>query len=252
MRSRGRQKSGRGRADADSGRQVPRTVRLALSAAGLLALALVGGCDWLLLFDVTPPTCSIAAPADSGQVNGTVLIQATAFDSSGVERVQFYVDDGLVAVDSSSPYTGSWNAAGLPERSWHRLYCIAYDPAQNKGYSDTISVEIAGVGQQSVFHGELEVAAGTYREVEFSAGSGDTLAGDMLITTGGTLSSFLWLDQANYQLFAASQPYSALFQKDDFSQLNLRQVVPAAGKYHLVFSNRGSGARTCWARFVLE
>lgn len=240
----------RKRLSPESGRR--RALRLALSAAGLAALALVAGCDWLLSLDTTPPTCVITAPADSGLVNGTVLVEAAASDSFGVGRVQFFADDQMVAEDSSAPYSGTWNASGLPERSWHRLYCVAHDLAGNKGYSDTISVEIVGVGQQSVFHGELQLSANTYQSVDFDATAGDTLAGDVLVTEGGTLSTFLWLDQANYQKFVANQAFTALFQRDNSAQVSLRQPVAAAGKYYLVFLNRNSGAIVCWARFVLE
>jgi hypothetical protein len=219
---------------------------------GLVVLAVLAGCDWLFSLDTTPPTCQITSPADSGLVNGLVSIAATATDSFGVERVEFYADGTLVGTDSSSPYAGTWDASGQAERSRHTLSCIAYDLAQNKGYSDTVTVEIVGVGQTSVYHGELDVAAHGREAVQFDAQVGDTLAGDAQVASGGALSSFMWLDNDNYQKYVVNQAYTALFQRDTFAQMSMRQAVPAAGSYHIVFVNAGNAIVTCWARFVLE
>jgi hypothetical protein len=226
--------------------------RLAAVAVGLAAMAVFAGCDWLLGLDTIPPTCQVTSPADSASVNGAVQIAVTATDSVGVERVEFFADGSLVGTDSSMPYSASWNASALAEGSWHSLNCIAYDVAQNKGYSDTIAVVIAATGQRSVYHGELEVAAGVARSVSFDAVGGDTLEGDVQVVSGGALTKFVWLDSANYLKFANAQPYTALFEKDNFTQTSLRQAVQAAGKYYLAFANGGGATVKCWARFVLE
>lgn len=224
----------------------------------LLFAAVVGlvRCDWLLGLDTTPPTCEITSPADSSSVSGVVPLAATATDSVGVglgvDKVEFYADGSLVGTDSSVPYSASWDASGLAEHTWHSLSCTATDFDGNRGYSDTISVEIGGVGQTSVFHGELDVPARSAKSVWFDAGVGDTLSGDAQVVAGGTLSKFLWLDQANYQKYTANQSYTALYEQDNFSQMSMRQTVAAAGRFYLVFANSGSAAVTCWARFVLE
>jgi hypothetical protein len=229
-----------------------RTRRALAVLAGLAVLVLFAGCEWLFSLDTTPPTCQITSPVESALVNGVVSIAATATDSFGVERVEFYADGTLVGTDSSAPYAGSWDASGLAEQSQHTLSCIAYDLAGNKGYSDTVTVEIAGVGQTSVYHGELEVPARGREAVQFDALGGDTLAGDAQVASGGALSSFMWLDNDNYQKYVTNQAYTALFQSDNFSQMSMRQAVPAVGKYYIVFVNAGSAIVKCWARFVLE
>ncbi|MCX6842933.1 MAG: Ig-like domain-containing protein [candidate division WOR-3 bacterium] len=229
--------------------------RALLVLAGLAAVAVFAGCDLLNILlgtDKTPPTCQITSPADSGLVNGLVSITANATDSGGIGRVEFYADGALVGADSSSPYSGSWDASGQAERSWHKLSCIAYDLSQNKGYSDTIAVQIAAVGQKSVYHGELDVAAQSREAVQFDAQAGDTLSGDAQVASGGTLSSFMWLDNDNYQKYVANQAYTALFQRDNFTQTSMRQAVPATGGYYIVFVNAGNAVVKCWARFVLE
>jgi hypothetical protein len=229
-----------------------RTRRLFTILAACAVLGGVAGCEWLLGLDTTPPTCQITSPTDSASVSGVVPIAATASDSVGVDRVEFYADGSLVGTDSSSPYAGSWDASALAEGTWHSLSCIAYDLDGNKGYSDTLAVVVAGVGERSVYHGEVEVEAGYARSVSFNATAGDTLGGDVQVVSGGMLTKFLWLDQNNYTKFAASQPYTALFEKDNFTQASLRQAVPSTGKFYLAFANGGSATVKCWVRFVLE
>jgi hypothetical protein len=226
--------------------------RSMLILSALTALVLFAGCDWLLGLDTTPPTCEITSPADSSSVDGVVPLAAIATDSTGVQQVEFYADGSLVGADSTAPYSASWDASGLAEHTWHSLSCMATDFDGNRGYSDTIAVQIAAVGQTSVFHGELDVPARSSKSVWFNATAGDTLSGDAMVVSGGTLSSFLWLDQDNYQKYVANQSYSALFRQDSFSQMSMRQAVAAAGRFYLVFANAGSAAVTCWARFVLE
>ena len=227
-------------------------MRLIVAVLLGLTLVIVARCDWLPGFDPNPPICRITSPADFSSVNGLVAISATATDSVGVERVEFYADGSLVGTDSTVPYSASWDASGFAAGSPHWLSCAAYDPAQNKGYSDTIEVVIGVIGQQSVFHGELEVTGGTARSVSFDAGAGDTLVGDVQVVSGGALAKFAWLDSANYRKFTSSQPYTALFEASNLMQASVSQPVPAAGRHYLVFANGSSATVTCWARFVLE
>jgi hypothetical protein len=103
-----------------------------------------------------------------------------------------------------------------------------------------------------VYHGEIDVAARGRDVVWFNAHIGDTLAGDVQVVSGGTLSSFIWMDSDNYQKYIANQTYTALFKQDNFSQMSMRQAVASAGKFYLVFVNAGNSVVNCWARFVLE
>lgn len=225
---------------------------LAAAVAALVTLTVLVGCDWLLDLDTTPPTCQITSPADSASVNGTVNVAATAFDSVGVERVEFYADGVLVGTDSLSPYSASWDATSQAEGTWHSLGCIAYDAAQNKGYSDTIAVVIGAIGPTSVYHGELEIAPGVARWVLFRAAVGDTLAGDLQVVSGGTLTRFAWLDSVNHRKFLNSEPYSTVFEARSFAQTSVKQAVTASGKQYLLFANSNSADVKCWVRLALE
>ncbi len=61
--------------------------------------------------DSVGPVVQISSPIDGGQLNAgqTVSLAATAVDTSGVEKVQFFVDDNLLSADMWAPYQGSWN-----------------------------------------------------------------------------------------------------------------------------------------------
>jgi|WetSurMetagenome_2_1015567.scaffolds.fasta_scaffold208568_2 hypothetical protein len=234
---------------------IVRSLKSAVVLCALAGLTVFAGCDLLNLLlrtDTIPPTCQITSPADSTSVNGMVQIAATASDSVGVERVEFYADGSLIGTDSSAPYSAGWDASGQTQGSWHSFNCIAYDAAENKGYSDTIAAVIAGIGQRSVFHGELDVQAHGAESVWFNAAVGDTLSGDAQVVSGGTLTSLLWLDSDNYQKYVAGQSYTALFRQDNFSQTSMRQEVASSGRFYLVFANSGGATVKCWARFVLE
>ena len=71
--------------------------------------------------DATPPTVSVAPPA-----NGTVVAQAS--DDVGVARVELWADGVLVATDFSAPY--SFSLSGLPSGNLS-LVVKAYDAAGN-------------------------------------------------------------------------------------------------------------------------
>lgn len=221
-----------------------------LAAAAGLVLAFAG-CDWLFGVDTEPPRCSVEQPADSAIVSGLVQFRAEASDTQGVSRVDFFVDGALLAIDSAPSWSVDWDTRGLVERSWHRLHCVAYDPAGNAGYSDTISVEVVGGGASAVFHGRIDLPTGYFFPVQFSARAGDTLDGGFRLT-GGALSRFSWLDAANYELFRAGNPYSAVYERQNSNNDEVRMAVPGDGTYHLVFLNTSGDSISCWARFSLE
>lgn len=221
----------------------------AVLAAGLVLFA---GCEWLLSFDRVPPECWITSPADSAMVSGRVTVRAEAFDSIGVERIDFYADGVRFATDSSSPASAAWDASALPDDSWHQLFCVAYDLSGNAGYSDTISLRVAKASQRSVYHGTLSIPPNSHVAVRFEALAGDSLAGEARDVTGGTIGRFIWLDSANYQQFRQGGTYTAILEFARVSELSLASPVPGAGTYYLVLASSQSFRQTCWLRFVLE
>jgi hypothetical protein len=86
--------------------------------------------------DQLPPTVEISLPYN-GQVfgSGEVVITASAQDSHGVEKVEFYGDDVLIGTNSASPYNVSWT----PSAGTHIVHAIAYDIAGNSSTSADVS-----------------------------------------------------------------------------------------------------------------
>lgn len=96
--------------------------------------------------DTTPPVTSITAPA-AGTVSGTVNVTADATDNVGVTKVEFYVNGGLAATDTTSPYSYSWNTTTAVNGT-AALMVKAYDAAGNVT-SDTRQVTIANGDNQA-------------------------------------------------------------------------------------------------------
>jgi len=73
-----------------------------------------------------PPSISITNPANGATVNGTVTIQTNVSASSGVNRVEFYIDGDHKYTDTSSPYTYNWNTTSYPDGT-HFIKAVVYD-----------------------------------------------------------------------------------------------------------------------------
>ncbi len=101
-----------------------------LAARNLLAAA-----------DTAPPTVSLAAPSAGATVIGTVTVQGTAGDNTGVTRIELDVDGAALATATSSPFSFSWNSATASNGA-HSLTVKAYDAANNVG-SAVVTVTVA-------------------------------------------------------------------------------------------------------------
>jgi len=93
--------------------------------------------------DTTPPSVSLAYPANGQTVSGTVNLAATASDNVGVTRVEFYLGSTLLGTDTSSPYNFAWNTAGLSGSK--TLSAKAFDAAGNSASSSAILVTVSSV-----------------------------------------------------------------------------------------------------------
>lgn len=114
---------GYGRVNADAG------VRAALAKVGSSA-------------DKQAPTAAITAPAASSSVSGLVTVTVNATDNVGVDRVELKVNGSVVAIDSASPFSFSWNSAGSPN-GMNTLVATAYDKAGNATSSSPVSINVA-------------------------------------------------------------------------------------------------------------
>jgi len=86
--------------------------------------------------DNTPPTVSVASPADGATVSGVVTVTFVAGDvGSGVAGVQLMVDGLVIGTpDTTSPYSISFDSAQLANGT-HTLGAYAWDAVDNIGSS---------------------------------------------------------------------------------------------------------------------
>jgi hypothetical protein len=91
--------------------------------------------------DTTPPSVSLAAPANGSTVSGTITLSANASDNVGVTKVEFYRDGALLGTDTATPYTLSDNTTTVPNGS-HSYTAKAYDAAGNSTVSAASTVTV--------------------------------------------------------------------------------------------------------------
>ena len=92
--------------------------------------------------DTQAPTASIAAPLVSSTVSGLVPVNVTATDNVGVAKVELRVNGSLVATDTASPYSFSWDSTKVAN-GMANLTATAYDAASNSATSTSVSVNVA-------------------------------------------------------------------------------------------------------------
>ncbi len=95
-----------------------------------------------IVFDTQGPSLAITNPADGSFITGAITVSATATDTGGVARVEFFVDNQLAATDTSAPYTYAWNALASGNGS-HSLKAVATDAV---GHTSTVTHTV-NVGQ---------------------------------------------------------------------------------------------------------
>ncbi len=87
------------------------------------------------------PTVSITNPLDGEIIRKWVDIEADASDDTGIARVEFYIADALVSIDTEAPYMYNWDTATVGDGQTE-VKAVAYDGiAQNT--SDSIMVAVA-------------------------------------------------------------------------------------------------------------
>jgi hypothetical protein len=139
----------------------------AYDAAGNVGQA--GNVSVTVFNDTVAPSVSIASPAVSSTVGGTVSVTANASDNVGVTKVEFYLNGTLQATLTSAPYSFNWNTLAATNGAY-TLSAKAYDAAGNVGqagnvsvtvFNDTVapSVSIASPAASSTVGGTVSVTA---------------------------------------------------------------------------------------------
>jgi subtilisin family serine protease len=105
--------------------------------------------------DYTAPTTALTSPAPGATVAGMVSLQASASDSHGVTKVEFFVGGTRVATVTAPPYVASWDSHAVMNGS-HVLTTKAYDAAGNSSTSAPVTVAVAQPGS-AVYDATLRV-----------------------------------------------------------------------------------------------
>ena len=84
--------------------------------------------------ELQPPSVSFTAPTAGAKLGGSVMLSATATDSSGVSEVEFLVDGVLLGSDTTAPHGLSWNTLNVADGP-HTLSARAIDAHGNAGTS---------------------------------------------------------------------------------------------------------------------
>ena len=138
--------------------------------------------------DNTLPDAALTSPTQGVFLRGTAVLEATASDTVGVAKVEFYDDATLLGTDTSAPYALSWSTVGVEEGT-HALTVKAYDSVGNVRTSAGVEVTVDNTApatalgtpaQNAHVRGTVQVSATAsdnqaVSKVEFYAG--ETLLG---------------------------------------------------------------------------
>jgi len=95
-------------------------------------------------YDTTPPTVSISSPVSGQTVYEIVTITVTTQDNEGISKVEFFINDSLVLIDSESPYQYEWNTTQY-EDGEHIVKVVSYDNSDNSTESQPIMLNVDNV-----------------------------------------------------------------------------------------------------------
>ncbi|MHA2602547.1 MAG: Ig-like domain-containing protein, partial [Candidatus Thorarchaeota archaeon SMTZ1-83] len=138
----------------------------ALCRWNVSAIRLASGTfDWIRV-NVIPPIVDIVSPLEDALLNQIVDVQVSAIDESGIQRVDFSVDDALQYSDYAAPYSWSWDTTGIAD-GVHELKATAYGNNGTTNYHDIEviidntkpTVDILAPSDNSLHNGTLAVSA---------------------------------------------------------------------------------------------
>lgn len=96
-------------------------------------------CSDTIKLDTIAPDIALTAPLDGAEVFGVVTVTATASDpTTGINRVEFYLDGALQSTDTASPYSFVWNTTALANGPPHTIRAVAYDGAGRSEWREAV------------------------------------------------------------------------------------------------------------------
>lgn len=135
-------------------------------------------------YDTLPPSVTITQPIDGAELPaGDITINATAVaGSSPLARVEFYVDDNLIAQDTASPYSANWVGAA---DGCYILRATAIDES-DLAVSDVIEVIVGeGCDNQLSFLASPANIPGTVQAENYDIGGPGVAYFDVDVTNNG-------------------------------------------------------------------
>lgn len=91
-----------------------------------------------LLYDSQGPTLSLSNPADGSYILNPITIAATATDAGGMAKVDFFINNQLVATDTSSPYSYYWDTKQYADGN----FAIKVVATDSVGYTSTATSNV--------------------------------------------------------------------------------------------------------------
>ena len=91
--------------------------------------------------DTEAPSITINNPTEGTLISGSTQVTVSASDNTGVVKVEFLIDDALVATDTTAPYMYTWDSSSQANGSSVELQARAFDDAGNIG-SAIVSVSV--------------------------------------------------------------------------------------------------------------
>ena len=136
--------------------------------------------------DGTPPTVSIAQPADGATVSGTIVVTADASDDGAVAAVRFTLDGADLGADvTAAPYSVSWDTSQAANGP-HSLSAIARDAAGNTATSVPVAITVSNGAQ------EVPPPADLVAAYDFNEGSGASARDRSIYNNTALLSEAIW------------------------------------------------------------
>jgi hypothetical protein len=92
--------------------------------------------------DIIDPVVTIVNPLGGQVVEGIVNVVANAEDERSIQKVAFYINGDSLGLDTTYPYTYSWNTENYSDSTQHTIYARAWDGGNNIATSPVINVTV--------------------------------------------------------------------------------------------------------------
>jgi len=93
------------------------------------------------IIDTIPPSISISSHTSGQKVGEKVIITVNTYDSKGISKVEFYIDNKIVFTDNDKPFAYGWNTTDFKDGSY-RIKAKSYDPSDNSAESMPITLKV--------------------------------------------------------------------------------------------------------------